>query len=265
MLWRHRGLRLHYDLLGPARGPVVCLLHSLAADGGMWAEQLGPLLAAGYRVLRPDARGHGGSQAGAGPVAMAELADDVAALIERLALPPLHLVGLSLGGMTAQGLALARPELLRSLVLCDTLAASPAGSDEVWERRLAAIAAAGSLVPLAEETLARWLTPAFRAAHPDRTAAVLETIVATDPAGYAAAVAALRDFDYRARLPAVALPTLLLYGADDPSTPAAAGRELQALIAGSRFHALDGGLHLPNIECFERFNTLLLDWLARHR
>ena len=76
--------QIYYDLTGPENGQVVCFTHSLASDGGMWAEQLPPLLAAGYRVLRLDMRGHGGSDAVAGDYTMEQLADDVAGSLDFL-------------------------------------------------------------------------------------------------------------------------------------------------------------------------------------
>ena len=86
---------------------MVCFTHSLASDGGMWAEQVPPLLAAGYRVLRLDMRGHGGSDPVAGPYTMAQLADDVAAALDFLGIEKVQYIGLSIGGMIGQAFAIA--------------------------------------------------------------------------------------------------------------------------------------------------------------
>src|SRR5580658_6339211 len=99
MLLTYEGRRLAYDLAGPENGPTLCFAHSLAADGGMWAEQLPPVFAAGFRVLRIDMRGHGGSDPVAGDYTMAALAQDVAAIIDALGIAAVHYVGLSIGGM----------------------------------------------------------------------------------------------------------------------------------------------------------------------
>src|SRR6516225_9064947 len=96
------GRKIYYDVIGPDQAPVVCFTHSLAADGGMWAEQLPPLLAAGFRVLRLDMRGHGGSDAVHGDYSMDQLADDVAASLDFLGITRVHLCGLSIGGMLGQ-------------------------------------------------------------------------------------------------------------------------------------------------------------------
>src|SRR5437660_12446062 len=102
MLIPLKGRRLYYDLTGPESAPVVCFTHSLASDSGMWAEQMPPLLQAGLRVLRLDMRGHGGSDPVAGDYTMKALADDVAAVLDALALPRVHYIGLSIGGMIGQ-------------------------------------------------------------------------------------------------------------------------------------------------------------------
>src|ERR1700732_4664778 len=121
MLINLGGRRLYYDLSGPENGRVVCSPHSPASDGGMWAEQLPPLLAAGFRVLRLDMRGHGGSDPVAGPYTMSALAGDVATAIDALGLDRVHYVGLSIGGMIGQAFAIEHGAKLKSLMLCDTL------------------------------------------------------------------------------------------------------------------------------------------------
>src|SRR5947209_8407322 len=98
--------RIRYDLVGDGAAPVVCLAHSLSADSGIWAEQLPALLERGWRGLRLDMRGHGGSDPGPGACTMSDLADDVALVLDHLDLARVHFVGLSIGGMIGQTLAL---------------------------------------------------------------------------------------------------------------------------------------------------------------
>ena len=133
------GRNIAYDLLGPADAPTICITHSLASDGGSWAEQVPPLLQAGFRVLRLDMRGHGGSDPVAGHYTMAALADDVAAALAALAIARVHYIGLSIGGMIGQAFALAHGERLISALWCDTLPASPQGADEIWAQRLSTV------------------------------------------------------------------------------------------------------------------------------
>lgn len=263
MLLTHQGVRLHADLLGERDRPVLCLVHALAADSGLWAEQVPALLAAGCSVLRVDLRGHGGSAATPGRWTMAGLAGDVAAVLRSTAMPPVHYVGLSLGGMVGQALALDHPALLRSVVICDALPESLPNADAIWGPRIRAARAAGSVAPLAEDTMERWLTPYFRAARPERWEEIRATVAATDAEGYAASAEAICAFSHVARLPGLAVPALVLCGEDDHAVPPAEGERIARLVPDGRFHAIAGARHLPNVERPDLFNPLLLAWVAR--
>src|SRR5690348_11999052 len=148
MLLPLQGRRIAYDLVGPEDAPTVCITHSLASDGGSWAEQVPALLQAGFRVLRLDMRGHGGSDPVAGDYTMAALADDVAAALSALSIGRAHYIGLSIGGMIGQAFALAYGDRLLSALWCDTLPASPQGAEDVWATRLNTVRNANSLAPL---------------------------------------------------------------------------------------------------------------------
>jgi 3-oxoadipate enol-lactonase len=263
MLIECRGQKIHADLLGERGRPAVCLVHSLAADMTMWAEQVPALLEAGHAVLRIELRGHGGSSAPPGPYRMEELGADLAFVLDRLALGPVDFVGLSLGGMSGQALALDRPDLLRSVVICDALPESLPNADAIWGPRIKAVRAAGSCAPIAEATVERWLTPAFRAANPARWNEILATIAATDAEGYAGCAEAISTFSFVSRLPGLGVPALILCGEDDHAVPPAEGERIARLVPDGRFVAVAGARHLPNVEQPAVFNRLLLDWLAR--
>ena len=250
-----------YDLLGPDGAPVICMTHSLSADGGMWAEQVPALLAAGYRVLRLDMRGHGGSDALPGPYTMAALAGDAAAVLQRLALGRVHYVGLSIGGMLGQAFALAHPELLASAMWCDTLPATPAGTQGVWQGRIAAVRQAGSLAGLADATMERWFTPAFAGRNPKRFAEIREGIVATTAEGFMGCCAAIGNFDFTPALPTLRLPLLVVCGDGDPGTPPEANRQIASLVPGARYEEIADARHFPNVEQTPAFNRILLGWL----
>lgn len=262
MLLTIDGRRIAYDLLGPAHAPAVVLLHSVAADGGMWAEQVPALLAAGYRVLRIDMRGHGGSEATPGPYRIPDLARDAVAVTDRLALDRFHLIGLSIGGIIAQQIAVTHQPRLLSLMLCDTVASTPAAWPEAWAARVAVAKSAGSVAPLADITTARWLTDDFKARNPARWTEIRDAIAALPLDGYLGAAAALMDFDFRAELPTLRVPTLVVCGAHDEGTPPALNREIAALIPGARYHEIPSARHLPNIEHPEAFNEVMVGWLG---
>jgi 3-oxoadipate enol-lactonase len=257
--------RLYYDLAGPTDGETVCITHSLASDGGSWAEQVPALLRAGFRVLRLDMRGHGGSDPVTGDYTMSELAGDVAAVLDALGLGRVHYIGLSIGGMIGQAFALEYGHRLLSALWCDTLPASPAGASGVWEPRIAAVRAANSLAPIAEASMDRYLSPAFRARNPGRWQQLRDTVIGTTPAGYLGCAAAILDFDFEARLPSLRLPVLVLCGEEDTGTPAAENRRLAGLVPGGRYEEIARMRHFPNVEAPDEFNRIMLDWLDARR
>jgi 3-oxoadipate enol-lactonase len=261
MLFTLDGRRIAYALEGPASGPVVCFCHSLASDSGMWAEQVPPLLAKGYRVLRVDMRGHGGSDAVPGDYTMDALADDVAATLDFLGLDKVHYVGLSIGGMLGQAFAVRHGRRLLSTMLCDTSPQSPPGAAAAWTPRMEIVRKANSLAPLADPTMDRWFTPAFKTANPGRYKEIHATIAATTPQGYLGCAAAIINFDFVPALPGLKVPALVVCGADDEGTPPAGNKRIAELIPGGRYVEIANARHFPNVERADAFNAILLGWL----
>lgn len=262
MLARLSRLQVQYDVLGREGAVPVLLVHALGADGGMWCDQVRPLLEAGYQVIRLDLRGHGGSEALAAPYHMEDLADEIAEFIAWFGAGPVHYVGLSLGGMCGQGLAIRHPERLLSLMTCDALAAALPNADAVWGPRIIAVRRDGSCAGIADATVARWLTEGFRAARPETWRRIRDTVAGTHPEGYIGCAQAISGFDFAAQLPTVRVPVLSLCGADDPAVPPAEGRRIAALVPGAQFEAISGAMHFPNLEQPDAFNRRLLNWLA---
>jgi 3-oxoadipate enol-lactonase len=265
MLLPLAGRRLHYDIVGPEHGPVVCITHSLASDGGSWAEQLPPLLQAGFRVLRLDMRGHGGSDPVAGDYTMSALAGDVAAALETLSLPRVHYIGLSIGGMIGQAFAIEHGAKLISALWCDTLPASPAGATALWAERMDTVRRTNSLEPLADATVERWVTDAFKTRRPGRWKQIRDTVAATTPAGYLGCSAAIMNFDFTTQLSSLRVPALVVCGSEDPGTPAAENRRLAGLVPGGRYEEIAGMKHFPNVEAPDAFNRIMMGWLGTHR
>ena len=265
MLLSLNSRRIAYDLLGDEGTPVVCLTHSLAADGGMWAEQVPALLGAGFRVLRLDMRGHGGSEPVAGPYTMSQLAADVDAALGLLGVERVHYIGLSIGGMIGQAFALEHARRVISALWCDTLPASPQGGRDIWEQRMSTVRQADALTPLADATVERWLTEDFKQRRPRRWAQIRDGVAATTPAGYLGCCDAILDFDFAGRLALVRLPVLVVCGSDDAGTPPEQNRRIAQLVPGARYEEIPNARHFPNVEHPDTFNRIMLGWLNQHR
>ena len=254
------GIITHFALDGPADAPVLTLSHSLAASLEMWEPQL-PALAKRYRVLRYDTRGHGGSEAPPGAYTLATLADDVVALLAALEIPRTHFIGLSMGGMIGQTLALEHPELLESLVLADTASRIPPETGPIWDQRVATAETQGMAVSV-EETIARWFTAPFIAESPEVVDHIRALIRTTAPSGFAGCCRAIQDLDYTDRLQEIRLPTLIIVGENDMGTPVAASEVMHQRIAGSKLVVLGPAAHLSNIEQAEEFNRNVTAFLV---
>jgi 3-oxoadipate enol-lactonase len=265
MLLPLKGRKISYDIIGPESGPVVAFSHSLAADYGSWAEQVPALAAAGYRALRMDLRGHGGSTALPAPYTIDELADDVVTVLDALGVTRAHFVGLSIGGMIGQSLGLRHANRLLSLMLCDTQTQSPPEGFGRWAPRIEAANKAGSLEPIADETIGRWLTQEFRKNHPGRWQQIRDTIAGCTPLGYEGCARAIGNYNFTSRLGTVQTPTLVVCGTEDPSASPEATRRTASLFPNGAYNEFPGARHLPNVEQPDAFNRVLLDWLAARR
>lgn len=262
MLLDVNGRTIAYDLIGPDGARVVCMTHSLASDGGMWAEQVPALLSGGFRVLRVDMRGHGGSSPVSGDYTMSQLAGDVAGVLDALGIGNVHYIGLSIGGMLGQAFALEHGDRLLSAMWCDTLPSAPVGAAQAWADRMTTVRQANTLAPIADTTVERWFTDAFRPRSPGRWQQIRDTVVGTTPAGYLGCAAAIQNFDFVAGLPTLRLPVLVVCGAEDPGTPPAENRRLAGLVPGGRYEEIADARHFPNVEQPETFNRIMISWLS---
>jgi 3-oxoadipate enol-lactonase / 4-carboxymuconolactone decarboxylase len=253
------GVELFYDLTGPEDAPVVVFSTSVGATLEMWDPQV-RALGDRFRLLRYDTRGHGRSEVVDRPTSIEELADDLAGLLDALGIAKAHLVGLSLGGMTGQALALRHPDKLESLVLLATSAYLPPA--EAWTERAATVRSKG-MATIADTVMSRWFTRAFRERAPAIVAAIRERFVANDANGYAICCEAIRDMDLRPAIGAIRTPTLILAGADDPATPVAMMEDIRARISDAEMIIVPRTAHLLNIERPEIVNAHLAAFLAR--
>jgi 3-oxoadipate enol-lactonase/4-carboxymuconolactone decarboxylase len=238
------GTTLFYDLTGREDGPLLVLSNSLGTTVEMW-DGIVKILAPSFRILRYDTRGHGRSPAAPSPLTVKQLADDLAALLNALKIDNAHIAGLSLGGMTAQALAIHHPHKVKSLMLMATGPFLPPA--ENWNARAKTVREQG-LASIVDTVLTRWFTPAYFDTHAHRIAYYRSRFLTNDPEGYALCCEAIRDMDLRPQLASITAPTLVIAGADDPVTPVSMANELADAIAGSRAGVIAHASHLLAIE-----------------
>jgi 3-oxoadipate enol-lactonase len=239
------------------QGPTVVLSHGLGCTFAMWDEVVA-LLKSDFTLLRYDHRGHGKSDVPSGPYTIEMLADDAAALIAAQTSGPVHFVGLSMGGMTAQALAAHHPQAVKSIVIAN----SASWYDKaLWATRIATVRAKG-VAAIADGALPRWFTAGFLAdatgaARIARTRAELE---GTDSAAYVACCEAIAEMDLRASNARITCPTLVIAGAKDEATPPALSEKMVANIAGAQLRSIDAA-HLSAVEQPEAFAAQVRDFL----
>lgn len=242
---------------GDAARRTLVLLHALGTDLRLWTPALA-FLPAGLRVIRCDLRGHGLSDCPVPPYGMGALVRDVEGLLDRLGVAGAVVVGCSLGGMVAQGLAIKRPDLVGALVLSNT--AARIGTAQIWHDRIAMMRA-GGIAALSEATLARWFPPAFRATP--EAALWRHLLERTPPDGYAGCAAAIAGTDFHGPLQDLRLPAMGIAGAEDGSTPPDLVRETVALIPGAEFALIRRAGHLPMVDRPDAFAATLAEFLAQ--
>ena len=248
--------RIHYALEGQSGTPVLVFSNSLGTNYSMWDPQF-PEFRKKFRVLRYDTRGHGQSSLTPGPYSIEQLGKDVVALLDALDLDHVHFCGLSMGGMIGIWLGVNAPERLNKLVLCNT--GAKIGTAATWNARIDAVQKNG-MKSVASAVVERWFTPPFRQKAPATIANTLKMLEETNPDGYAACCAAVRDFDFRDQLIGIRISALVISGARDTATPPADGRFLAQQIPGARYVELNAA-HLSNIEDQDRFTNELAAFL----
>ena len=255
MISRPDGTRLHAFIEGPEDGPVVVFSNSLGTTLHLWDAVL-PLLPKGLRVLRYDMRGHGRSDVPDAPYSMGQLIGDAEAVCDAFAVKDVMFVGLSVGGMVAQGLAIKRPDLIRAIVLSNT--AAKIGNPTMWQDRIDAFRLNG-IAANADTVMQRWFgrdfygTPAM--------ARWKEMLISTPAQGYAGVCAAIAGTDFYTTTSGLRLPTLGIAGSQDNATPPDLVRETVDLIPGSQFHLMQRVGHLPCAENPRAFAAILNQFL----
>lgn len=253
------GLRLRYEVDGPPNAPALVLANSIGTSLGLWDAQVAAL-APHLHVIRYDARGHGQSEVPNGDYSLDQLGTDLVCLLDELRLASAHVCGISLGGLTAQWVALTHPERVQRLVLANT--AARIGTAEGWTARIDLVRS-GGMAAVHEVALARFFSARLRAENMevvDRVGAMLD---ATSVMGYVGCCAALRDADLRDVVHSIRASTLVIAGGLDVSTPVSDAEYLKARIPTSDLVVLEQAGHLSNLEMPEVFSQEVLTFLMR--
>lgn len=228
---------------GPTDAPVVVLSNSLGATRGMWDAQV-PALAERYRVLTYDTRGHGESPSPDGAWSLDDLVDDLVALLDEAGAARAHVVGLSLGGMTAMRLAARDPGRVHRLALLCTSAAPDPGP----YRERAQVVRRDGTASIAAAVVGRWVTPGFAAANPREVARLEGMVAGADDEGYARCCEVLASLDLRDDLGRISAPTLVVSGWQDLALPPAHQEAIAAGIEGADLQTFSPAAHLANVE-----------------
>lgn len=251
-------LRLHYQVDGADGAPWLILSNSLGTQLDMWAPQM-PALLKHFRVLRYDTRGHGKSSVPAGPYSIAQLGDDVIALMDHLKIDRAHFCGLSMGGMIGMWLGANRQPRIDRLVLCNT--AAKIGTPELWNARIAKVDSEG-MAAITSAVIDRWFTAGFVQRAAKEIEVVRRMLLDTPPAGYTANCAAVRDMDQREGLGGITAPTLVIGGTHDLATPPQDSKLVADRVKGGRYVELDAA-HLSNWERPDEFTDHLVGFLMK--
>ena len=252
-----RSVRTRYCLSGPVGAPVVVFCNSLMTDLSMW-DRVAPYLE-GWRLLRYDMRGHGGSDAPPGDYSVADLAGDISELLDYLQLSQVHLVGISLGGMVAMKMAAQHPQKIASLTIGDTGTQLTPEMRAAWDARVRQ-ARSGGLESIAEATLSRWFRADFLQREAEVVDAVRRMLLSVQPEGYAGCAASIRDLDIDDLPERLNLRTLVLHGRQDGAWSAADAAALAGRMR-AELKFVEDAAHIPCIEQPQAYARSLLAFL----
>ena len=248
-------ITLRYREDGDPKGAPVVFSNSLGTNLHLWDAIL-PHLPAGLRIIRYDKRGHGQSSVPPAPYTMGALVRDVERLLDHLEVRDTMFVGLSIGGLIGQGLAVKRLDQVRALVLSNT--GAKIGTKEIWQERIDGVTA-GGMEAIADATMQRWFSRDFLASP---ALAVWREMLVSQPAeGYIGCSAAISGTDFYTPTSGLRLPVMGIAGSEDGATPPDLVRETVELVPGSTFHLIRRAGHLPCVEKPEEYAGLLTAFL----
>jgi len=256
------GVRIAFEAQGSADRPILLLLHALGTTHALWDAEREEL-SGSYQVVCPDFRGHGASDVPPGPYAVADLGRDVLAVLDAVgpAARPVHVCGISLGGLVALWLALRHGQRLRTATVA--CSAARVGTDESWQTRMDAVAR-GGIPAVRDAVLGRFFSPEFARRSPEVVARIAALLDATSPEGYLACCAALRAEDLRPEARRTGPPLLVIAGEKDASCPPELSRWLAAEAPGAELVEIPAVAHLAHLERPDLFDAALSRFLEAH-
>lgn len=247
-------MKINYQIEGPENAPVIVLSNSLGTTLSMWQPQISALTSH-FRVLRYDTHGHGKTEKNE-TVTLAQLGEDVVALLDHLAIEKAHFCGISMGGLTGLWLARYKPQRFHSVTVLNS--AAKIGEATGWLSRAQAVREKG-MQAIAATAPERWFSESYRLTAATHVAFLCQQLAESSPEGYASCCEALANADLRAELSAIDLPVLLIAGELDPVTTVADAQFMQQKIDGSRLEIVTAS-HLSSIEAPEVLNALLIEF-----
>jgi pimeloyl-ACP methyl ester carboxylesterase len=260
---RINGIELAWDDTG-GTGKAVLLIHGYPLCRRMWRPQVAALAAAGYRVITPDLRGFGESEAPAGDCTMELFADDLVALLDHLGLEKAVIGGMSMGGYVLLDLLARYRQCLSAALFIVTRAGGDDAEGKARRTRLAATVLEEGALPVVDAFAGIVFASATAATRPELVREVRSWMEGTSPRGLAGGLLAIRDrADFTHRLSELTLPALVIGAEEDRAIPPAESRGIAAGLPAATLVILPGGGHLVNLECSEAFNGALLDFLGR--
>ena len=249
----------NYETTGQSESDRVVFSHSLGSSLIMWEPQIDEF-SKNFQILRYDTRGHGKSSAPPGSYTMDLLVDDAVALLDALGIEKVHWVGLSMGGMIGQGLALKFPERLKSLTLCNTMSVIREEMKELWKNRIETGERFG-MHHLVDFAMERWFTESYREMGTEDYQRIRSQFLKTPVYGYVGCCHAIYHLNYVEQLSQISVPTHIIAGDQDLATPVAESRVMHEQIDGSSLTVIEGAAHLSNVEKTEAFNAALATFL----
>ncbi len=250
---------LHYRIDGDPQGAPIVFANSLGTDFRLWDEII-PLLPEGLRILRFDKRGHGLSSCPAGNYSIGDLVTDTAQLMQALDFRNSLFVGLSIGGLIAQGLASHHSELVSSIIISNS--AAKIGNEQMWQERMQTLRS-GGIEALAENILERWFSKSFKINQPEALLGWRNMLTRTPVEGYLGCCAAIAATDFTQSTAELELPALLIAGEEDGSTPPQLVEGTADLLNNSQYELIKNAGHLPCVEQPEQYARILSDFIRK--